>query len=73
MRIFKTKLSGRAALYAGAGLAAVALGTPAMAQEVTTEQIDNGAPAEATASGQDTIVVTGSRIRRANRDTMVIE
>ncbi|GAB5351393.1 TonB-dependent receptor domain-containing protein [Qipengyuania sp. 483] len=70
MRTFKTKLSGRAALYAGAGIAAVALGTPAMAQEVTTEQIGNGAPAEATASGQDTIVVTGSRIRRANRDTM---
>ena len=58
----------RLALFTSAGIAALAISTPAFAQDaddgVTGEQAE-AAPAEA-----DAIVVTGSRIRRANRDTI---
>ncbi|WP_370032813.1 TonB-dependent receptor plug domain-containing protein [Qipengyuania mesophila] len=58
----------RLALFTSAGIAALAVSTPVLAQDaddgVSDEQAE-AAPTEANA-----IVVTGSRIRRANRDTL---
>jgi outer membrane receptor protein involved in Fe transport len=61
-------LGGRAALLTGAGLAAMAISTPALAQEADDDIADE--QIEAAQSQGDAIVVTGSRIRRANRDTI---
>lgn len=70
MKLNFANFSSRAALYAGAGLAAVALSSPALAQddseEAAPEQVNAGdaVALDATSNTQGAIVVTGSRIRR---------
>ncbi|MBX7535566.1 TonB-dependent receptor [Qipengyuania sp. GH1] len=56
-----SKFSGRAALYASAGLTAVALSSPAMAQVATEDEESVDSPA-----APEAIVVTGSRITNPN-------
>lgn len=73
MRTF-SQSGGRAALYASAGLAAVALASPAMAQntsqEAETEQV-GPEDTEASAAVPEAIVVTGSRISRPQIESQV--
>lgn len=52
----------RLALFTSAGIAALAISTPAFAQDTDDETAD--AEAEATPAANNAIVVTGSRIRR---------
>ena len=65
--IFSTSC-GRAALLTGAGLAAITFASPSLAQE-SNEGVGNE-QSEAAPAEVDAIIVTGSRIRRANRDTL---
>ncbi|MBL4641322.1 MAG: TonB-dependent receptor domain-containing protein [Sphingomonadales bacterium] len=58
----------RLALYTSAGIAALAISTPVFAQDANETEVE--AQAEAAPAPEGAIVVTGSRIRRANRDTM---
>lgn len=76
---FSSALAGRAALLAGAGLAAMVLATPAAAQTVNpdTGQVcpdadaDGSCDTDATgAPAEETIVVTGSRIRSPNVESV---
>ena len=68
-KTYSTK-SGRVALLASAGLAALALANPAIAQDINEEaapeQVDatDAIAPDATSNEQSPIVVTGSRIRR---------
>lgn len=67
-----TRLGGRAALFASAGIAAMALSTPALAQdedetvEVAAEEDGVESPTEPAM-----IIVSGSRIARPNLDSPV--
>ncbi|MBL44792.1 MAG: TonB-dependent receptor [Sphingomonadaceae bacterium] len=63
-------LGGRAALFTGAGLAALAISTPALAQDAAEDETVAGEQTEASQPESGAIIVTGSRIRRANRDTL---
>ncbi len=62
---------GRAALLAGAGLAALLSASPTLAQD-TDEEADvlQSEQVESAPAAGNAIVVTGSRIRRPNRDTL---
>jgi len=61
MKFNFANLSGRAALYASAGLTAMALSAPAMAQVATEDEESVDSPA-----APEAIVVTGSRITNPN-------
>ena len=58
----------RLALFTSAGIAALAISTPAFAQDADETISDE--QAEAAPQADNAIVVTGSRIRRPNRDTL---
>ncbi|MEX0341140.1 MAG: TonB-dependent receptor plug domain-containing protein, partial [Erythrobacter sp.] len=58
----------RLALFTSAGIAALAISTPVLAQDTAEGIADE--QAEAAPAQDNAIVVTGSRIRRANRDTL---
>ncbi|HAV79813.1 MAG TPA: TonB-dependent receptor, partial [Erythrobacter sp.] len=58
----------RLALFTSAGIAALAVSTPAFAQDADDTIVDEQAAAAPEAD--NAIVVTGSRIRRPNRDTL---
>jgi outer membrane receptor protein involved in Fe transport len=69
--IFSAGRVGRAALFASAGLAALALATPVYAQDVDDQELaapqivtPEDAEADAARMNENAIVVTGSRIRR---------
>ncbi|MBX7483226.1 TonB-dependent receptor [Qipengyuania sp. 6D47A] len=61
-------MGGRAALLTSAGLAALVFSAPAYAQNSDEDIADE--QTQANSAESDAIVVTGSRIRRANRDTL---
>ncbi|WP_435202955.1 TonB-dependent receptor domain-containing protein [Qipengyuania sp. 902] len=70
-------LGGRAALFTGAGLAALALATPAYAQDVDTSEqdasdtADEGPDAVVDTAPANAIIVSGSRIARPNLESPV--
>lgn len=68
---FATSRGGRIRLLAGAGVAAIAFSTPALAQDkdAEEEQVDVLVAPEP-AANDGAIVVTGSRISRPNYDTV---
>ncbi|MEG9268929.1 TonB-dependent receptor domain-containing protein [Qipengyuania sp. Mu-71] len=59
----------RLALYTSAGIAALAISTPVFAQDAEDDAVEVQADAPAP-EAENAIVVTGSRIRRPNRDTL---
>ncbi|MFA6219312.1 MAG: TonB-dependent receptor [Erythrobacter sp.] len=63
MKLTISTLGGRAALFTGVGIAALAIAEPAMAQEAADD-----ATAEEDSVPSQAIVVTGSRIARPNLD-----
>lgn len=63
-------IGGRAALFASVGLAAVALSTPAFAQDADDDGAEEAVAAQTAATDGDAIVVTGSRIRRDEFSTI---
>ena len=73
MRNSFSQFGARAGLYASAGLVAVALTSPAVAQDGSRqdapEQIGQSDQAEASQAISDAIIVTGSRIARPNLDS----
>ncbi|WP_291172984.1 TonB-dependent siderophore receptor [Erythrobacter sp.] len=58
----------RLALFTSAGVAALAISTPSLAQDTGESIADE--QTEAAPAQNNPIIVTGSRIRRANRDTL---
>ena len=58
----------RLALFTGAGLAALTFSAPALAQD--SGQLASDEQTELSSADSGAIIVTGSRIRRANRDTI---
>ncbi len=63
-------LGGRAALLTGAGIAAMAISTPAFAQDVDEDEtVEEEIVEESATQPDNAIVVTGSRIQRPNQES----
>lgn len=67
---YTARRSAHAALFASAGIAALALATPVQAQDTQDEDSTVDVQADAPSQADNAIIVTGSRIRRPNRDTL---